>query len=200
MLLYSPQLWTYLGEDTVKACSARLIDAPDASSHLGTLLHRYRPQECALDVREAMNAYGQMCGWFKDIKPALVDIQNILMTNHHHPIAWYVAMSNCKEPLHGEWMGMAPALSSLPLHPHDEYAWGILAHLNNNARSDPSCAQLVQALVQANPDMAKAYQELWPAISVMYDEKERKRAAVELWADTLSTKVETLALPSLTLD
>lgn len=200
MLLYSPQLWTHLGDDTVKACSAPLIDAPDPGSHLGALLHRYRPQDCVLDVQDAMNAYGQMCGWFQDVKPALVDMQTILMPNHHHSLAWYMAMRNCKEPLHGDWMEMAPALSSLPLHPHDEYAWGIVERLNNNARMDRSCAQLVQTLGQAHPDMAKAYQELWLAISAMYDEKERKRAAVELWASTHSTEMESLGLPSLTMD
>lgn len=200
MLLHSPLLWERLGEETIEACRTRIKNGlPTPGSRLSALLHRYRPQETMLMGQDALNAYGAMCGWFKAVQPTLVEMRAILMPQHHCALAWSVAMENCETPKHGDWIELMPVFASLRLCPDDKFAWAIFAHLEDNARSDASCAQLVQALGSFNPKMEKAYLDLWPAVTAMYDKHARNAAAAALWKSVAVNKHDSLELPSLGL-
>lgn len=200
MLLASPALWATLGKETLQAAKVEpgkeheLESGPAAAM----LVHRYTPEKTAFDARDSSNAYAGMCGMFQDKRPNLAEMSPVLAP-HHNTLAWRIALGMCEMPNTGDWTKLQSSLGALPLLPSDPNAWTILARLHELAPEDASCSELVRTMESANPGMAAAYPNIWPAVSVMYDAKERDGAAVALWGNAPGHG-EALELPSMGLD
>ena len=205
MVYASAMLWERMGPETLNAgdvqsgSSRKDVGSSMASLLHRCLLHRYRPQETELDERDTYNAYACMCGIFEELRPSMSEIGGVLMPLHHNTKAWSVAVSFCTPPEAGHWADLDAAFGTLPLRPDDFDAWVILSYLHTYAQTDASCAKLVQSLDAANPELAKAWLDIWPAVSSLYTGNECFSAAVELWK-TGPRPLEAVELPSLSLD
>lgn len=200
MVYASPMLWERMGPETLSAGDVLPGSTrKDVGSQMASLLYRYRPQDTALDERDTYNAYAGMCGLFEEILPTLSEIGRVLMPLHHNTKAWAIATSLCVVPAQDKWMDLEPALGTLSLRPDDSNAWAIFSRLHKHVQTDASCAELVRSLEASNPELAKAWINIWPAVSSLYTGNESFSAAVELWK-TGPSPLEAVELPSLSLD